>query len=513
LAHDLRWPQAPAIYQIYPRSFADSNGDGIGDLPGITSRLEHVAGLGVDAIWLSSIYASPWQDGGYDVSDHRAVHPTLGTMDDFDALVDRAHDLGLRVILDQVLNHTSCEHPWFLAALAGDEAMAGRYLFRDARPDGTQPNNWISQFGPPAWTWAHQRSQFYFHQFLACQPSLDLRHPEVKAAHREQMRFWRARGVDGFRFDAASSYLWDEALTDNPVAPDEIRKKNTGEIFNPFTFQHHLHDMLPDDAATYATTLREWAGEDAWLMGEMTEGVRSYELAMEFSTPGRLDAAYTTDLPANCAGPVAIADLLRRADPARIVGWLSSHDQPRHGSGDFAQAAFLAALMAVLPGPWLIYQGEEWGLPQPGLAKDEVTDPFDLLYWPDGPGREGARVPMPWNADDPEFGFTAGRPWLPMRWNRADLLAAVSVSGLAATYRDLIHLRRKQGWASGRVLISDHGDDWLTLAMQTGCGCLNAWFAWPGATLKPPDASDAVFAHGQRGDYQVVLRHDDTKRT
>jgi alpha-glucosidase len=483
----------------------DSTGDGVGDLAGITSRLDYVAGLGVDAIWLSPYFTSPMVDGGYDVVDHCAVDPRLGTLADFDALVARAHGLGLQVMIDQVLNHTSEDHAWFQAALAGDDAMAARYLFRDPKPDGTAPNNWISMFGPPAWSWAHTRRQYYFHQFLTCQPSLNLRHPDVQRAHREQIAVWRDRGVDGFRFDAVTAYLWDETLADNPPASAAVQAKVAGEVFNPYTYQDHLYDMLPGNGAAFADNLRDWAGRGAWLMGEISSGNKSYELAMDFTVKGRLDAAYTTDLPAGLASAPTIAELLSRADPHRIVAWLSSHDQPRHGSGDAQQAVFLAAIMAVLPGPWLIYQGEELGLPQPELTKAEVTDPFDLAFWPDGPGREGARVPMPWEADAPQFGFTEATPWLPMRWDAAHIKAAQAVGGVTDSYRRLINLRRALGWDEGQVTDRTHGKDWLRLAIATEKGPLNAWFAWPDADCERPDAPGAVFEMGAKGGYRMAI--------
>lgn len=503
------WPEAPAIYQIYPRSFIDSTGSGIGDLAGITSRLDHVAAMGVDAIWLSPHYVSPWADGGYDVVDHRAVDPRLGTMDDFDALVQRAHNLGLRVMIDQVLNHTSCDHPWFQAALNGDDALAERYLFRDPKSDGTPPNNWLSYFGTPGWTWSHRRRQFYFHQFLACQPSLNLRHPDVQAEHRDQIRFWRDRGVDGFRFDAVTSYLWDESLADNPPATPEVMAKVSGAPFNPYTWQDHVHDMLPGDGGAYCEKLRDWAGKDAYLIGEINSGNKSWELAMEFSLPGRLDSCYTTDLPEGRAAPHVVADMIDRAELARAIGWLSTHDQPRHNrSGTPHEAGFFAALMAVLPGPWLIYQGEEWGLPQPHLEKADVTDPFDLLYWPDGIGREGPRVPLPWDAHDAGFGFTTGTPWLPMRWDATAVAAAQATGGLADTYRRLIALRRAQGWDRGRVLRCDYGDDWLDLEIETGTGRVRAWFACGGDTPPPPslDGGDRIFRLDSDGSFCTLIQ-------
>jgi len=492
------WPAAPAIYQIYPRSFQDTTGTGIGDLRGITDRLGHVADLGVDAIWLSPFYVSPFVDGGYDIVDHGAVDPRFGTLADFDALVTRATDLGLRVVIDQVLNHTSCEHPWFLDAAAGDEDMADRYLFRDPKPDGTAPNNWLSQFGEPAWTWCHTRRQYYFHQFLSCQPSLNLRNDAVHAAHRDQIRFWRDRGVTGFRFDAVTSYLWDESLADNPPATPEVQAKVAGDDFVPYTYQDHVHDMLPGDGAAYADNLRKWAGDDLYLFGESTSGNRSIPLAMEFSTPGRLDAVYTTDLPETGASPAKISEILGCVDSLqRFPSWLTSHDQPRHlAPGN--DGRFEALLMAVLPGPWLIFQGEELGLPQPDLARHEVTDPLDLLYWPDGPGREGARVPIPWMGQGPGYGFTTGTPWLPMRWRENTVAKARRTDGATPFYRKVLHLRRDLGWATGSVEAHKATGTALSLDLATDDGRFRAVFNYDGAPIE-----------GMKGD-PVVATTDET---
>jgi len=396
-------------------------------------------------------------------------------------------------MIDQVLNHTSCEHPWFRAALDGDDGMAERYLFRDPKPDGTQPNNWLSQFGPPGWTWAHKRRQYYFHQFLACQPSLNLRHPAVLDAHRDQIGFWRDRGVDGFRFDAVTSYLWDASLKDNPPASPEVQEKVTGPPFVPYTFQDHVHDMLPGDGATYAENLRDWAGPDMWLMGEITSGNRSVELAMEFSGAGRLNACYTTDLPENGGDPATVANMIARADLQRLVGWLVSHDQPRQNWGQ-GKALAQALLMAVLPGPWLIYQGEEWGLRQPDLAQEDVTDPLDLLYWPDGPGREGSRVPMPWTPDAPDYGFGNEAPWLPMGWDRDALRRAQQPGGIADIHRRAIALRREHGWNTARVVRCDHGKGWLDLEIEGSGGAFRAWFGTDEGRMPQLDRDAALIA-------------------
>lgn len=500
-----RWPEAPALYHIYPRSFFDSNGDGIGDLPGVTARLEHVARLGVDAIWLSSHYVSPWADGGYDIVDHEAVDPRLGTMQDFDALIARAHDLGLRVMIDQVLNHTSCEHPWFLAALAGDDIMAERYLFREAKPDGAPPNNWLSQFGLPGWTWTPRRQQYFFHQFLPCQPSLNLRHPAVQAAHCDQIGFWRARGVDGFRFDAVSSYLWDEDLRDNPPASPEAKANVTGPPGSIYKWQNHIHDMLPGDGADFAHKLRDWAGPDLWLMGEITSGNQAIELAMAFTEPGRLDAAYTTDLAETGASPSKVAQMIGRGTLDRQVGWLSSHDQPRHintGPDRLAEIQAKATLMAFLPGPWMIYQGEEWGLPQPPLEHEDITDPYDLLYWPEPPGREGARVPLPWSDDGPQFGFTTAAPWLPMCWE-GSLQHRSAVEG---HYQTLIADRRRFGWDTARVQSVLHGEDCLELTIVAQAGTFRLWFASPSHAGDPPaPAQDALHPPNGTKGWRAVI--------
>ena len=498
MAPDTGWPKAPAIYEIYPRSFMDTNGDGIGDLAGITQRLDHVADLGVDAIWLAPFFVSPWKDGGYDVMDYTTVDPRLGTLDDFLRLVERAHELGLKVMIDQVMNHTSASHPWFAAACAGDDEMAERYLFRDPKPDGSAPNNWMSFFGGPAWEWNHTREQYFFHQFLTSQPSLNLRHPAVKDELARQIGVWRERGVDGFRFDAVTAYLWDESLADNPPASPEVKAKMSGPKFSPYAWQDHEFDMLPGDGAAYTENLRRWAGHDAYLIGEVGSGNRSFELAMRFSGPGRLDAAYTIDLPERAATAPVIAEAVAQTDLMRFPSWLYSHDQPRPDAQVPAEMLrFKALLMAFLPGPWILYQGEELGLYQPELNHDEVTDPFDLRFWPDGPGRENARVPLPWETDAPNMGFTTGTPWLPMRWTAAHVDNARAPGGMLEFYRTLLTLRRTLHWDTARVAECAFGDDWITLTLACDHGSFRGHFAYPGSTAPFPDpAEDVVLAVG-----------------
>ncbi|SPJ23315.1 Oligo-1,6-glucosidase 1 [Palleronia abyssalis] len=417
------WPDAPLIYNLYPRSFNDTSGSGEGDLKGVIEKLDHVASLGVDAIWVGPFFISPLADGGYDIADHRTVDPRYGTLDDFDDLVREIHDRGMLVMIDQVFNHTSAEHAWFQASIDGDEEKADCYVWRDPKPDGTPPNNWISQFGMPAWTWNHRRQQYYHHQFLSCQPNLNLRNDLVKTMFRETMEFWLDRGVDGFRFDVVTAYLFDEDMPDNPPARPVVLSKVTGPNHNPYSYQDHVYDLLQGDGAAYTENMRKWAGKDIYLLGESNTGNQSVEVAQSFTREGRLDACYTTDPMQVGNDPIALMNILKALDGDWCTPWwFTSHDQPRHisrlGDGSDACARFYATLLAVLPGAAIMFQGEELALPQPTLAKAETTDPFDLLYWPDAPGREGPRVPMPWKSRKKNYGFTTGDPWLPMRWER-----------------------------------------------------------------------------------------------
>ena len=469
------WSAAPIIYEVYPRSFCDTTGTGEGDLAGIAAKLDHVAGLGAEAVWIAPFFLSPMHDGGYDVQDHARINPRYGTEADFDALVLRAHSLGLKVMIDQVLNHTSHRHAWFAHSVERRGGYDDWYVWRDPKPDGMPPNNWLSQFGPPAWTWNHRRRQYYFHQFLDCQPNLNLRNDAVLACLRAQMRAWKGRGVDGFRLDAVTSYLWDQRFRDNPPSTPEVRARVSGPDYNPYSMQDHEHDMLPGDGLEFAPIVREWAGDDVFLLGEITSGNQSVELANGLCGPGGLDAAYVTDLPERGVSAATVVDVLSRQEVQRALAWwLSSHDQPRpattHGDGSPRDARFLGTLCALMPGPWLIYQGEELGLPQPYLDYDENTDPFDLMYWPDAPGREGPRVPIPWAEGYVGFGFTSGKPWLPMRWDGGmSVLAQEADEGSVLRYwRRLAEARAVHGIGTAAVTGASAEGDVLTVDLAAG---------------------------------------------
>ena len=476
-----KWPANPLIYEVYPRSFNDTTGSGVGDLNGITEKLDYIASLNVDALWLCPFFTSPLVDGGYDVADHRAVAERHGTIEDFDRLVAAAHDRDLLVMIDQVFNHTSYEHPWFQASIEGDEEKADCYVWRDPKPDGTAPNNWISQFGPPAWTWNHQRQQYYHHQFLACQPNLNLRNPLVQTMYRETLEFWLDRGVDGFRFDVVTAYLFDPDMPDNPPARPIVASLVTGPNHNPYSYQDHVYDLLPGGGAAYTENMRKWVGDDVFLLGESNTGNHAAGISLSFCEPGRLDGCYNTLPVTNALNPPAMKDVLEALDGNWCAPWWwSSHDHPRHvsslGDGSRECAKFFAVMTAVLPGAALVYQGEELGLPQLDLTKEETTDPFDLLYWPDAPGREPPRIPMPWRKGLKNFGFSKGDPWLPMRWEDHHTVEAQDNDGDSVLnfYRTAMAFRRDTRITAPDSVAADASDTVLSLEITKGD---KAWLA------------------------------------
>ncbi|MDR3538153.1 MAG: alpha glucosidase [Acetobacteraceae bacterium] len=419
------WWRGAVIYQIYPRSFLDSNGDGVGDLPGVTARLDHVASLGVDAIWLSPFFASPQRDFGYDVSHHTAVDPLFGTLADFDALVARAHVLGLKVLIDQVWSHTSDRHPWFLdSRTSRTSTHAEWYVWADPAPDGTAPNNWLSVFGGPAWTWEPRRRQYYLHHFLTYQPALNLHEPAVMDALLESGAFWLDRGVDGFRLDAIDFMLHDPRLRSNPPAPrPEVMPAKL------FGLQRHVHDMLQPEAIGLLGRIRGLMDRypDRVALGEVSSQPGAFaRVATTTAGRDRLHMAYTLSPLRGGFDWATITSLLRDLAVAGEGGWpcwsFSNHDVERAvsrwapgGTRDPAFARLLMAFLLSLRGSVSLYQGEELGLPEAHLAEQDLRDPFGIAFWPEFRGRDGSRTPMPWQAHAAHAGFTtAEAPWLPV---------------------------------------------------------------------------------------------------
>ncbi|MEO0032674.1 MAG: hypothetical protein RIS94_2432 [Pseudomonadota bacterium] len=417
------WWRGAAIYQIYPRSFCDSNGDGVGDLPGITARLDHVARLGVDAIWISPFFKSPMADFGYDVSDYCAVDPIFGTLEDFDALVARAHALGLKVTIDQVYAHTSDEHPWFVESRQSkDNPRADWYVWADPKPDGSPPSNWQSVFGGPAWRWDARRCQYYMHNFLSSQPQMNSHNPDVQEALLGVMKFWLDRGVDGFRIDALNFLMHDPTLRDNPPAPYDGRRRT-----RPFDYQLKIYNQSHPDIVKFIERLRHLCDQYGAVFTVAEVGGDLAETEMKEFTAGetRLNSAYGFDfLYADALTPQLVESVLAKWPDKPGLGWPSwafeNHDAPRALSRwctpDQVDAfgRMKAVLFAALRGNIIVYQGEELGLTQVEIPFEQLQDPEAIANWPLTLSRDGARTPLPWQVQDAQGGFTQGAPWLPL---------------------------------------------------------------------------------------------------
>jgi len=428
------WWRGAVIYQVYPRSFADSNGDGIGDLPGLTARLDHIAGLGVDAIWLCPVFTSPQRDFGYDVSDHLEIDPIFGTLDDFDAMLRRAHHLGLRVLIDQVWSHSSDQHVWFRQSRAARTGpYADWYVWADPSPDGTPPNNWLSVFGGAAWTFEPRRRQYYLHHFLAHQPQLNLHNPTVQEALLRVGKFWLDRGVDGFRLDALDFFTHDPALRANPASPPSAVPP--AKLFGR---QVHQFDMIQAETFDFLRRIRKLtdAYPGAVTLGEVSSQDGAFERCRAYSAgTSLLHMAYTLR-PSREKFDVAGMRALAEAS-AGESGWLcwsfSNHDveravsrwNPQGGQPDPRFARLLMAFQLSLRGSVLMYQGEELGLTEAELSMDQLRDPFGIALWPEFRGRDGSRTPMPWVGGAMNGGFSTGSPWLPMPAAHLDLAVDV----------------------------------------------------------------------------------------
>ncbi|MFT4149501.1 MAG: alpha-amylase family glycosyl hydrolase [Paracoccaceae bacterium] len=450
------WWRGAIIYQIYPRSFQDSNGDGIGDLAGITARLDHVARLGADAIWISPFFRSPMKDFGYDVSDYCDVDPMFGTLADFDAMLARAHDLNIRVMIDLVLSHTSDQHPWFVESRRDrGNPKADWYVWADPKPDGTPPTNWLSIFGGSAWQWDARREQYYLHNFLTSQPDLNFHNPAVQQAVLEAARFWLDRGVDGFRLDTINFYFHDRHLRDNPPLPPEERNDQTAPKVNPYNHQMHLFDKSRPENLEFLRKLRAvMAPYGAAAVGEVGDSQRGLEIMAEYTSGGdKVQMCYPFELlqPARVTAQVLkdTFDALNAAAPDAWPCWsYTNHDTVRHITrwdlDEISIRTYLALILS-LRGSVCLYQGEELGLPEAEIAFDDLQDPYGIEFWPEFKGRDGARTPMVWQTDNAQGGFTtAAKSWLPVTApHLARSVAAQQGAGsLLSFYRDALAFRR-----------------------------------------------------------------------
>lgn len=476
------WWRDAVFYQVYVRSFADADGDGIGDLPGITSRLDHLAGLGVDALWITPFYPSPQHDHGYDVADYRDVEPTFGTLADFDALVARADELGLKVVVDVVPNHTSWDHPWFREALAAEPGSAARdrYVFRPGRgEDGAEPpNNWLSLFGGGAWERTAD-GEWYLHLFDRSQPDLNWENPEVLAEFEQTLRFWLDRGVAGFRIDVAHSLFKEAGLPDvaDPVA---ARDGSAGEA--PMWDQPEVHDVY----RSWRGILDSYPGDrmavgEAWVSSQesLARYVRPDELQQSFNFAW-LMAPWSAK-----AFREVVEDTLETLAPvgASATWVLGNHDvvrpPTRYGGGEQGRARAVAAAvtMLALPGSTYVYQGEELGLEQVDVPEADRQDP-DFLNGR-GVGRDGCRVPIPWGGSQApyDFGPGEGQPWLPQPdWTEQSVAAQRELpDSTLSTYTRVLAARRELDQSAREVRFIDLGDDVLAfrrgdLTVALNCG-------------------------------------------
>ena len=449
------WWRDAVIYQVYPRSYQDSDGDGIGDLPGITARLPHIAGLGVDAIWLSPFFTSPDRDMGYDVSDYTGVNPLFGTLADFDALVVAAHELGLRIIIDQVLSHSSIDHPWFTESRSSrDNPKADWYVWADPKADGTAPTNWLSVFGGSAWAFDPKRRQYYMHNFLTEQPDINFHCAAAVDALLETMRFWLDRGVDGFRLDTVNFFTHDALLRDNPPSGWTIFPGN------PYEAQNAIYSKTQPENLNILRRMRALTDSypDRMMVGEVGEmGVRQVEIMGEYTTgPDLLHMAYSFAMLSHDHTPAHFRQTIQTFLDVAPNGWpcwsFSNHDVQRHvtrwtkpGGDTDALARQSIALLASFPGTLNLYQGEELGQTETEITRAELRDTANIAFWPEYKGRDGCRTPMTWDNTQPNAGFSTGTPWLPVKPPQAAhaLNTQTGNNSVLASYRAALGFRKQ----------------------------------------------------------------------
>ncbi len=495
------WWKGATIYQVYPRSFADSNDDGIGDLPGITARLDYIASLGVDAVWLSPFFTSPMRDFGYDVADYCDVDPIFGTLADFDALVARAHALGLKILIDQVYAHTSDLHPWFMESRTSRTGRyADWYVWADAKSDGSPPSNWQSVFGGPAWTWDARRGQYFMHNFLKEQPQLNGHNPEVQAALIGVARFWLDRGVDGFRVDAINFMMHDPKLTDNPPAPDTGKPRTRS-----FDFQLKLHNQSHKAIPAFVRALRAEMDRYGAIFTVAEIGGEDAEVEMRAFTHGEdhFSSAYGFDfLYADALTPALVKAACDQWPDTPGTGWpswaFSNHDAPRWISRwappehREAYARMTMLLFCALRGNIIVWQGEELGLTQVDIPFDKLQDPEAIANWPLTLSRDGSRTPMVWSDNAPNGGFSHGEPWLPVGEDHGALAVARQdgdpASMLEMTRRFIALRKASPALSWGGITFVETGSDVLVFTRHEAAQTVLCAFNMGGTPLlwSPP---------------------------
>ncbi|WP_020210743.1 alpha-glucosidase family protein [Gilvimarinus chinensis] len=461
------WWRGAIIYQVYPRSLMDSNGDGVGDIPGIISKLDYIKSLGVDAIWVSPFFKSPMKDFGYDISDYRDVDPLFGNLDDIDRLISEAHNRDIKIIIDQVLSHTSDQHQWFAESRVDKtNAKADWYVWADPSEDGTPPNNWLSIFGGCAWEWEPRRGQYYLHNFLKSQPDLNFHNPQVQAQILEEVEFWLQRGVDGLRLDAINFCFHDKQLRDNPPKPPAERQGRGFSEDNPYAFQRHWYNNTQPENLAFLQRLRalldNYPGTVS--LGEISSEDSLATMA-EYTRGGdKLHMTYSFELLTDDFSPEYIRSTVESLEEGIGEGWpcwaIGNHDVARvlsrwggeHPSPEMAK--MLNAMVCSLRGSVCSYQGEELGLTEVDLPLEKLQDPYGITFWPMFKGRDGCRTPMPWTEAAGGGFSTARSQWLPV----ADEHRQISVASQEKNANSVLNAYRTfTAWRKGLSALK-HGD-------------------------------------------------------
>lgn len=460
MSNNIDWWRGAVIYQVYPRSLNDSNNDGIGDIAGIIEKLDYISSLEVDAIWVSPCFKSPMKDFGYDISDYRSIDPIFGELADFDKLIEKAHALGIKIMIDQVLSHTSDQHEWFSQSRQDKtNAKSDWYVWSDPNPDGTPPNNWQSIFGGPAWQWDSRRCQYYLHNFLASQPDLNFHNPDVQQAVLDNVEFWLKRGVDGLRLDAITFCFHDQALRDNPAKPENERAGRGFSEDNPYAYQYHYFNNERPENLGFIESIRSLLDRypGTVSLGEISSEDSLATMAEYSKGDDRLHMTYSFELLTDDFSVDYIKNTVLTLENALTDGWpcwaVGNHDVARvvsrwgnnTNNPDFAK--MVTAMLGCLRGSLCIYQGEELGLTEANVPYDQLQDPYGVEFWPTFKGRDGCRTPMPWNNEATHAGFTQGQPWLPV--DPAHLEKSVNIQqaqkdSILNAYRAFMHWRKAQ---------------------------------------------------------------------
>jgi alpha-glucosidase len=512
------WWREAIIYQVYPRSFLDTDGDGVGDLPGITAKLDYIAALGADIVWISPFFTSPMKDFGYDIADYCDVDPLFGTLADFDALIAKAHSVGLKIMIDQVMSHTAEAHPWFAESRKSrDNPKADWYVWADPLADGNPPNNWLSVFGGSSWQWDSRRKQYYLHNFLVSQPDMNFHHPEVQQAHLDNLRFWLARGVDGVRMDACNFHFHDRQLRSNPAAL--TRDVNTVTDVNPYGMQAHVYDKTQPENIAFLRNIRTLLDEyGAIAIGEVGADDALAVMADYTADGDKLHMAYSFNLLTAVRTAAHVRSQVEQFEARVQGGWASwsvgNHDVMRvmsrwaDGPPTPALSKLVLAMQCSLKGTPCLYQGDELALTEADVPFELLQDPYGITFWPEFKGRDGCRTPMPWTGEAPNAGFTSGTPWLPVAEQHLGAAAALQENDPESPLnfaRRFIAWRRQQAQLTrGEIVFYDAPEPVLVLRRDLeGAPGMLAMFNLGNApasfTLPQAAGAVALSGHGLQG--------------